>query len=342
MSAAEEDMVVETAAEYLRMALPLMSRHKVPATPDNYATWYMYVSEENPELNAEIDKLISGNSEFTATVNAHLYRNHVTEHELGNVEQIRADLNKIVCEVGSSLSEAGDGARNFEGTLGGIANDFSKKEDLSEIRDLLTTLVAETRQMQTATSAMQQNFESKSQEISDLQEQLQRERKRAITDPLTGLYNRFALIDQLTAATEEVVDDKPLSLVMLDIDHFKAINDTHGHLIGDRVIRFVAQVLQKNTKGKDSAARYGGEEFTLLLPETPLEGARAVAELIREAVASAQLVRADNKKPLGQITLSAGVASYRGEEDIMELISRADQALYRSKNEGRNRVSIDE
>lgn len=342
MSAAAEEMKNETAAEYLRMAVPLMSRHNIPATPDNYSTWYMYVSGENPELNAEIDRLISEKAEFDSTVNSQLYRHHVAEHDLSNVEQIRTDLNNILSEVGSTLTEAGDDARSFEGKLGGIANGVSDKQDLGEIRDLLTTLVKETRQMQSATSAMQNNFESKSKEIDDLQEQLQRERQRAITDPLTGLYNRFALIDQLTAAVGEVADGDPLSLVMLDIDHFKSINDTHGHLIGDRVIRFVAQVLQKNTKGKDTAARYGGEEFTLLLPETPVNGAEAVAETIRKAVANAQLVRADNKKPLGQITISAGVATYRGEEDIMELISRADQALYRSKNEGRNRVTVDD
>ena len=322
------------------MAIPMMSRHKVPATPDNYATWYMYVSGENPELSTEIDRLIDDKSEFTATLNAQLHRRYVAEQDMGNVEQVRADLNEILSEVGSTLLEAGDGARDFEGTLGGIARDFSKKEDLSEIRELLTTLVNETRQMQSTTSAMQNNFESKSKEIDDLQEQLQRERKRAITDPLTGLYNRFALIDQLNAAVEEMSEDAPLSLVMLDIDHFKSINDNHGHLIGDRVIRFVAQVLQKNTKGKDTAARYGGEEFTVLLPDTPTRGAQSVAESIRKAVANAQLVRADNKKPLGQITLSAGVATYRGDEDIMELIGRADQALYRAKNDGRNRVNI--
>lgn len=335
-------MAGETAAEYLRIAVPMMSRHNIPATPDNYATWYMHVSGENPELSADIDKLIAEKADFSVEVNTRLYRHHVAEHDLSNVDQIRADLNKILTEVGSTLSDAGDGARSFEGKLGGIASDFSEKQDLSEIRALLTTLVQETRQMQSATSAMQNNFESKSREIDDLQEQLQRERKRAITDPLTGLYNRFALIDQLTAAAGEANEGEPLSLVMLDIDHFKPINDTHGHLIGDRVIRFVAQVLEKNTKGKDTAARYGGEEFTVLLPETPIQGAQAVAESIRKAVANAQLVRADNKKPLGQITISAGVATYRSEEDVMELISRADQALYRSKNDGRNRVTADD
>jgi diguanylate cyclase len=137
-------------------------------------------------------------------------------------------------------------------------------------------------------------------------------------------------------------ESKPPSLLMIDVDHFKAINDNHGHLIGDRVIRFVAQTVQKNIKGQDIAARYGGEEFTVLLPSTGTKGAEAVAEAIRIAVAGAQLVRADNKKPLGQITVSAGVATYQPGEDMMDLINRADQALYRAKNAGRNRTCLAE
>jgi len=340
MSAAAQQMEGETAAEFLRMAVPLMSRLQIPATPENYAIWYAHVSGDNQELSTEIGRLINEKTEFTAAVNTQLYRQYVADHDLGHVDQIRVDLNNILCEVGSSLNEAGTGARSFQGTLGGIAEDFTEKEDLNDIRALLTTLVKETRQMQSTTSAMQNNFEEKSKEIDNLQEQLQRERKRAITDPLTGLYNRFALIDKLNAAVGEMDEGERPSLIMLDIDHFKAINDTHGHLIGDRVIRFVAQVLQKNTKGKDTAARYGGEEFTVLLPGTPSVGAKSVAEVIRKAVANAQLVRADNKQPLGKITISAGVATYQDEEDVMEFINRADQALYRSKNEGRNRTSV--
>ncbi len=341
MSVGPDDTTAELAAEYLRLTLPLMNRHDIPATPQNYATWYSYVSGENPELNATIDRLIEEKTHFSVAVNTQLYRQHIAEHDISNIEEVRTGLNKILVEVGSSLTEAGNDADAYSGRLDKLASNAASHGELQGIRELLTTLIEETRSMQNTTQHMQTNFESKSKEIEELQEQLQHERKRAITDPLTGLFNRLALIDRLNAVIGEIGEDgEPPSLIMLDIDHFKGVNDTHGHLIGDRVIRFVAQSLEKNIKGKDCAARYGGEEFTVLLPETPANGARSVAESILKAVSQAQLVRADNKKPLGQITVSAGVARYEMGEDIMDFINRADQALYRSKNDGRNRVTI--
>lgn len=340
MSVSAPDMTADTAAELLRLAVPLMSRHKIPPTPHNYAVWYTYVSGENPKLKTEIDHLLAADTEFTAAECTRVYRQYVAEHDIGNIEQVRTDLDKILFDVGTSLTDAGNDAQAFEGTLDGFAKGVNTSDDLTSIRQMLQMLIIETCSMRNATSDLQHHFVSKSREIVELQEQLQVERQRAITDPLTGLYNRFALIDRLNAAIAEMPNGQPPSVIMLDIDHFKTINDTHGHLIGDRVIRFVSQVLQKSIKGRDTAARYGGEEFTILLPTTGTKGAQAVAESIRTAVANAQLVRADNKKPLGQITLSAGVATYRKNEDILDLLNRADQALYRAKDTGRNHVIV--
>jgi diguanylate cyclase len=332
------DVTTDAAAELLRLCLPKMSRHGVPVTPQNYATWYSYVSGDNPALNAAIDRLVGEGTAFTPEVNARLYRQYVAGNDVGGIEHMRAQLNDILSDVGLTLNKAGSEVRCFEGALGGFVRRVSADTDLRDIRQLLETLIDETRSMRSATSNMQSHFESKSKEVEELHEQLQRERKRAVTDPLTGLYNRFGLIERMEDAVAEMGGGEPPSVIMLDIDHFKAINDKHGHLIGDRVIRFVAQTLLSNIKGKDSAARYGGEEFTILLPSTPVGGAESVAEAIRNAVAAAQLVRADNRKPLGQVTLSAGVACYRPGEDILDFINRADEALYRAKREGRNRV----
>lgn len=341
MSNGANDTAAESAAEILRLTIPQLTRHGVPATPQNYATWYSYVSGENPDLTAEVDRLIAAGTAFSSAVNAQLYRQFVAEHDLENIEKVRDGLEQMLVEVGDSLGGAGNEAAAFSGRLGEAVQDVGSAKDAQSLRGLLETLLSETRQMQATARSMQANFESKTQEIEELQEELKRERHRAITDPLTGLFNRSALVDRLHAVLGEFAEnDAPPSLVMLDIDHFKKVNDTHGHLVGDRVIRFVARTLEKNIKGKDCAARYGGEEFTLLLPETPPAGARAVAENILKAVSQAQLVRADNKQPLGTITVSAGVAGYQRGEDIMDFIERADRALYQSKNDGRNRVTV--
>lgn len=336
-----EDTGIEQAAELLRLSIPLMSRRHVPPTPENYAVWYHYAAGDKPDLNAEVDRLIREQRTFTAEINTQLYRQFVAEHDITRVDRVRAELQQILSEVGLALSTAGDNAGSFEGTLGGFVDLVSTKNDLRDIRSMLEGMLDSTRSMQSATKDMKTDFESKSHEIEELREQLERERQRAITDPLTGLYNRFALIERLEAALAAEEEDARPSLIMLDIDHFKGVNDKHGHLVGDRVIRFVAQTVLSNIKGKDSAARYGGEEFTVLLPATTSAGAAAVAENIRTAVARAKLFKADNKEPLGQITLSAGVATHRHGEHIMDLINRADRALYRAKNEGRNRVCID-
>ena len=331
----------EKAAEFLRLTLPLMSRHKIPATPPNYAVWYAYVSGENPALNDEIDRLVADGEKFTASINAHLYRRFVTEHDIGEVEQVRSDLGMLIQEVSASLRNAGQDAKSFEGVLDGFTDDVARTDDMKDIGSLLGKLLHATRDMRSNASGLQEHFEEKSREIENLQEQLKAERKRAMSDPLTGLFNRTTLFERIEEAIAGANDAEPPSIIMFDIDHFKKINDTHGHLIGDRVIRFVAQTLQKNIKGLDTAARFGGEEFTVLLPGTPTNGAVAVAQAIRKVVEDAQLVRADNKKPLGDITISAGVSTFRAGEDLMAFINRADQALYRSKNEGRNRVSAE-
>jgi diguanylate cyclase len=332
----------QAAAERLRLTLPLLARHKVPATPQNYATWFTYVSGEDTALTAEIDRLIAEKVPFTAALNEQLYRRFVSDHDIDNVEKVRDELQQILVDVGSTLNEAGNDSSAYTEKLGEIAKQTRGDQGVA-IRSLLETLIVETRAMQETAHNMHANFEAKTQEIEELQEELKRERKRAITDPLTGLFNRLALIDRLHAVLGEFVDGgAPPSVIMLDIDHFKRINDTHGHLVGDRVIRFVAQSLQDNIKGKDCAARYGGEEFTVVLPETPSNGARSVAEAILKRVSQSQLVRADNKESLGRITLSAGVAQYERGEDVMDFIERADRALYESKHNGRNQVTVAE
>jgi diguanylate cyclase (GGDEF)-like protein len=166
-------------------------------------------------------------------------------------------------------------------------------------------------------------------------------RQLAITDPLTGLANHRQFYDQLAREFRRAQRyQRPLALLMLDLDHFKAFNDRHGHLAGDQALRETADVLRQNARSVDILARYGGEEFAIILPETDLPRAASHGERIRSAVASHVFLSQETGLE-HQVTVSVGVATLTTKaRKIEELVHDADQALYRAKAAGRNRLEL--
>lgn len=164
----------------------------------------------------------------------------------------------------------------------------------------------------------------------------------SITDELTGLANRRHfqnIFDREIILTERYATT--LSLIMIDIDHFKKYNDYHGHLQGDVVLKKVADCLLHNTRGIDLTCRFGGEVFIILLPKTTSEGAMITAEKLRRVIEAEHFIGEEESQPEGRLTLSLGVASYPEDtSDIHTLLELADQALYRAKDQGRNRVVV--
>ena len=164
----------------------------------------------------------------------------------------------------------------------------------------------------------------------------------AITDALTGLFNRRYMENHLATLTEQAAArGKPLSVMVLDIDYFKAINDTHGHDAGDDVLRDFALRIKRSIRGIDLACRCGGEEFVVVMPETDMAVAAMVAERLRRRIAAEPFAISQGTRSI-PVTLSIGIASLRGHDDnAASLVKRADQALYRAKRDGRNRVVPD-
>ena len=161
----------------------------------------------------------------------------------------------------------------------------------------------------------------------------------AITDDLTKLYNSRHFYQQLGLEADRANRyDNPLALLLLDIDFFKQYNDSHGHLEGDRVLVRLGEVIRSLLRKMDSAYRYGGEEFTVILPETNAREALNVAQRIRKAVEQVKFVTAEGKE--ARVTISIGVTEYQRNEDVKSFINRSDKAMYRSKIEGRNKVSL--
>ena len=203
-----------------------------------------------------------------------------------------------------------------EGAVGYLSKSSLSKENLVKAID---TALAKWRQIQQAKAD---------------QEKLER---LANLDSLTGLYNRRVILHRLDERIKYVRRyGEELSLIMLDIDHFKKVNDQYGHLIGDGVLEGIAVLVQQNIRDTDVVGRYGGEEFIIILLKTGLPSAVDVAERIRKAIEAAEMK--DSEGNVFSVTVSEGVSSYKPAEDERSLISRADDALYRAKENGRNRV----
>ena len=160
----------------------------------------------------------------------------------------------------------------------------------------------------------------------------------AITDQLTGLYNRRYMSRHLATLMKNATPGKPISFLIMDIDYFKAVNDTHGHDVGDEVLREFANRIAANVRGIDLACRYGGEEFVVVMPDTDAGFAFSVAERLRQGLESTPIPISRSPGKL-KITVSIGIASTTGSQEAPDtVLHRADQALYRAKREGRNRV----
>ena len=175
-------------------------------------------------------------------------------------------------------------------------------------------------------------------QVAALQHQLQVERQRNLIDPLTGIPNRRALrmhLDNEMARSRR--SGAPLSLIVWDIDHFKSINDTHGHQFGDEVISRVAQAIRFHLRDSDFSARYGGEEFVSLLPDCDSVSAKHLAEKIRGMI---QRVGCEQLSRNAKLSISCGIAAFEPGDDADSLFKRADKALYSAKEQGRDRVVL--
>ncbi len=175
-----------------------------------------------------------------------------------------------------------------------------------------------------------------------LRDNVQMSIEMAITDALTGLFNRRYMESHLGTLIEQAAArGKPLSALVIDIDYFKAINDSHGHDAGDDVLRDFALRIKRSIRGIDLACRYGGEEFVIVMPETDMAVAAMVAERLRRRIAAEPFGIAQGARHVA-VTISIGIAGFRGKDDTAaSLLKRADQALYRAKLDGRNRVVPD-
>jgi len=331
----------ETAAEYLRLSLAKLGKLKLAITPVNYALVYFYVSGDDLELNARLDEMFADTSKWSDEQATELFSQYICQCSGVKNHAMEQELLLMVAQIlGMVVDLAGKTALSSD-ELEEQVGKLAASKDPTEVISIASSIIAETRSFVDETRKFESSLRKSTQEIEQLKGKLDTARKQATVDSLTNLNNRRGFDTALADAIRNCQSSKKdFCLMILDIDHFKKINDTHGHLVGDKVLIGIARQLQNHMRGNDYLSRYGGEEFAILLLDTPITGAFTVAENLRRTIGRARLKHSTTGQKIGKVTTSIGVACYRPDETHEDLIERCDQALYRAKTLGRDRTVI--
>lgn len=327
------------ALGYANAAFDLLKRSGIPPYPQFYELLYTYATGVNPLLNNRINEIFRSGTSPSTDLAEVLYNEFLKSDVDARMNSVSERMQERIGAIHEVIDSAMTSANAYSGSLQSATGDLESDLPPHALKLLSARLLSETRRMQETNRELEQKLEASRDDITAMQRDLDDVRRESMLDPLTKIANRKSFDEGLAAAiTEAKFTGDPLSLMLIDIDHFKQFNDTYGHQTGDQVLRLVAMTLKSNIKGKDLAARYGGEEFVAVLPSTDLEGAVIVAENVRKAIQAKELLKRSTNEKLGRITASFGVATFHPDDIAVSLIERADQCLYAAKRTGRNRV----
>jgi diguanylate cyclase len=317
-----------------------MENAGVLPTPQNFDLWFAHVSGANPELSQQIAALSERQPVIPAAALQDLHARFATpkidvDEVVERVDAIQQAAQSVVSHVAGNSEQL----RQYGNTLSHWSTRLNEDRTLENLLQAVSTLSVETARASERNRALEQQLSAATARVARLKDGMEDLRRAASTDILTGLVNRRIFATRLRRVlTEAKADGSAVCVLMLDVDHFKRINDTYGHPAGDLVLRLIGRLLADNVKGRDTAARYGGEEFAVLLVRADLKAATTVANQIRVALESKQLFKKRASNDPVRITVSVGVAQFRSSETAAPLLERADAALYQAKSLGRNQV----
>ena len=341
--ATDVDMALRGPQAYglAREAIALMEEARVWPTPLNYELWLNYAGDRDSELARQIEGLLAKGEAITEAVSEQLAAEHLTRFRVNDEIRDAGDqLSRELASVSEAIEAAKKSSEAYGKTLAGASRNLSGDQQADSLKKIVDGLSKATQRAQSQNASLEQQLRDSTLEVRRLKEHLEEVRRDAMTDALTNLAIRKCFDEEIERACIEADRTSgPMTLALLDIDHFKRFNDTWGHQTGDQVIRFVASVIGRQADLPRLAARYGGEEFAFLCPAEGAERVAMVLEEMRQEVAGRTLKRRSTNEELGAITISGGFAQRNPGESIASLIERADAALYASKRAGRNRIT---
>lgn len=311
-------MTNKQATSIARSALHLLTKRGMSPTPENYTAVYHEVLGDPPAATDEASKEAAARDKIDEGT------------ELVNL--VRTLIDAVSTSTDDLAEELGQSNLSIKNSI----NALEKAEEKQEILNLLSIVSDVTKTMVASVEESRAELVKTKQSLADVRAELETTKQHMMLDPLTGTRNRFGMditISQEIARVRR--SHKKLVLAMVDLDHFKKVNDTYGHDTGDQVLLFFAQMSRSVLRESDYMFRYGGEEFLVLLPDTDIKGAEFLFDRLRKMQAKSPLHVQQHSI---NITFSAGITSLEEGDSADTLIQRADQGLYMAKQQGRDRV----
>jgi diguanylate cyclase len=299
-----------------------------------------YLSHTNQKLVLAIEDALAARAPLSNEWVENFYADcPATDRRAARIASTTDQVEVVLGQCLELVERSRGSAHVYSDALQAGADELGAAEALPAVE----RLIGLTRAMMAQTRDIQEELRQRSIETTQLRTVLQSAQREAHVDHLTGLPNRRAFDARLRQAAEAAGGDaRPAAIALCDIDHFKAVNDAHGHDTGDRVLGLVASALRKAAEDRFYVARFGGEEFALIFEGCTVDAAAAIVDELRQSLVARRLINQATHEPIGHVTFSAGVAPLEPAEGGTVSLKRADKALYAAKQNGRNRVLTDE
>ena len=336
----------QQAGEYLRMTLKLIAQYSLITNLANITLFYTYAEGKHTLLNQTINDILKKNGTIVVEDTKNLFKRFFDSSSTNpdSTNKVLSGLNKIVGELGILFSGSVDAMSDKGKVVEDYSLQISQLENYNDVEKIIENMLFATRDLVSINKKTQSQIQSSADNIDVLKSQLKKVRQEAQTDILTLLPNRRFFTKKLLEEKLNVMNNNApvFSIMLIDVDRFKQINDTYGHFVGDSALKGIARVFKKNIRQNDFAARIGGDEFSIILPQTALLQAIAVAIKIKSKVGSLSWKIKKSGENFSGMTLSIGIALYHPHESEEDFITRADKALYLAKESGRNTIKTEQ
>lgn len=321
----------------------LIHRHDALPDPVAYAVWFAYAANTNTALVEAVSRKLTKGQNLSQYELNDIYAQFLEDNSTSaKSQQLGLEFEGSMSVVSGLIVESLKNNDAFRATLEAVGERIPNAVSSQEIDDIVSRLVTENQKMSQTMRELDKGLSESQAQIQKLNSELEELQKLSLRDPLTEVANRRAFDAFMAKLIEQAETSKQtFCLAMTDIDHFKRVNDTLGHQVGDVVLKGFSTVLRRNTKGQDMVARCGGEEFAILLPETGIVAAHNLMVRIAQSVRDTRLVSNEDHDKIGRVTASFGVCEFKPGTTADDLFERADMRLYSAKRAGRDCVRSD-